>query len=254
MSAEKIYQIHETVANVYRAARPDAPLDTQVLYGERVEHVGTENDWARVRLLRDDYIGFMPINLLKQDIFEPTHRVIVPRTLIFAKPDLKTPPVGALTMAAEVRIIDEDGKFSRLSNGGFAFTQHFRPLSFKATDFVAVAEQFLHAPYLWGGRSVLGIDCSGLVQTSLLMAGQRVPRDSGPQEKALGEPLPQKISYEDIQRGDLLFWPGHVAIARGYGTMIHATAHVMQVTIESINKACERILEDGTRLSCIKRL
>lgn len=250
----KIYQIHEPIANISRAARPDAPLDTQALYGERVEFLSAENDWARVRLLRDDYIGFMPMALLSQDIFEPTHRVIVPRTLVFTKPDLKTPPVTAYTMAAEVCVIGEDGKFSRLHSGGYVFTQHVRQLNFKAVDYVAVAEQFLHVPYLWGGRSALGLDCSGLVQLSLLMTGQNVPRDSGPQEKAIGEALPQKIPYEDIQRGDLLFWPGHVAVARGYGTMIHATADVMQVTIESINKACERILEDGMRLSCIKRL
>lgn len=250
----KIYQIQETIAPICRAACPDAPLDTQALYGERVEFLSSENEWGRVRLLRDDYIGFMLMSFLNHESFEATHRIIVPRTLVYASPGLKTQPAGALTMGAEVCVISEDETYARLHNGSFIFAQHMRPLGFKAVDYVAVAEQLLHAPYLWGGRSMLGIDCSGLVQLSLLMVGHHAPRDSGPQEKALGEPLPKKISYEDIQRGDLLFWPGHVAIARGYGTMIHATSHCMQVTIESINKACERILESGTRLSCIKRL
>lgn len=253
MSRAKIYQIHQPLAPVQRAARADAPIDTQAIYGECAEFLGAEDEWARVRLLHDDYIGFIPASMLSQDVFEPTHRVIVPRTLIYADRDFKKPPVNSLTMGAEIRIVGEDGDYCRLHDGTFVFSQHIRTRDFKAPDFVAVAEQFVHTPYLWGGKSSLGLDCSGLVQLSFYMSGHKVPRDSGPQEKLLGETLPAKIAYEDIQRGDLLFWPGHVAIARGYGTLIHATANVMQVTIESIAKACERILDNDLRLSCIKR-
>lgn len=254
MTRPKIYQIQKMLAPVHRAARADAPIDTQALYGECAEFLEAEENFARVRLLRDDYIGFIQADMLSQEMFEPTHRVIVPHTLLYAETDFKKPSVASLTMGAEVRVIGEDEKYARLHNGSYVFAQHLRPVDFRAADFVAVAEQFLHAPYFWGGKSSLGIDCSGLVQLSLYMSGRTVPRDSGPQEKLIGEPLPAKLSYEDIQRGDLLFWPGHVAIARGYGTMIHATANVMLVTIESIAKACERIAEDGTRLSVIKRI
>ena len=254
MNKPKIYQIQKALAPVQRAARADAPLDTQALYGECVEFLGAEEDFARVRLLSDDYIGFIPADMLSRDVFEPTHRVTVPRSLLYGDTDFKKPPVNALTMGAEVRVVGEDGKYARLHDGQFIFADHLRPLDFQAADFVTVAEQFLHSPYFWGGKSVLGIDCSGLVQTSLAMSGQRAPRDSGPQEKLLGETLPAKLAYEDILRGDLLFWPGHVAIARGYGTMIHATASFMQVVVEPIAKAVERILETDGRLSCIKRL
>jgi cell wall-associated NlpC family hydrolase len=251
---EKIYQVREPLAPVRRAARETAPLDTQALYGERVEFLNSEKDWAQVRLLSDGYIGFVPADSISRENYDPTHRVTVPRTLLFSQPDLKTPPVSALTMGALVRVEAETGNFARLYDGTYVFAQHLHPADFHFSDFVAVAEQFLFTPYLWGGKSSLGIDCSGLVQLSLFMAGIIAPRDSGPQEKALGETLPAKLGYDDIKRGDLLFWKGHIAIAQGYGSLIHATAHFMQVVAEPAATACERIEKQGTKLSCIKRL
>jgi cell wall-associated NlpC family hydrolase len=252
--AEKIYQVREALAPVRRAARNDAPLDTQALYGERVEFMGAEKDWAQVRLLGDGYIGFVPAASISRETFEPTHHVSVPRTLSFASPDFKTPPAGELTMGAQVAVEREENGYARLRSGVYVFARHLQPLDFHFPDYVAVAELFLHAPYLWGGKSLLGIDCSGLMQMSLSMAGIPAPRDSGPQEKALGEALPMRVNYNDIRRGDLLFWKGHIAVARGYGSLIHATAHFMQVVIEPIAAACERIAAQGTPLSAIKRL
>jgi cell wall-associated NlpC family hydrolase len=251
---EKIYQIYEPLAPVRRAARPDAPLDTQALYGERLEFLNSEKDWAQVRLLSDGYIGFVPADSIARENYEPTHLVTVPRTLVFSQPDLKIPPSSALTMGALVKIESETNGFAQLHDGVYVFAQHLQPVDFRFTDFVAVAEQFLHAPYLWGGKSALGIDCSGLAQLSLFMTGISAPRDSGPQEKSLGEVLPAKLGPDDVKRGDLLFWKGHIAIARGYGSMIHATAHFMQVVIEPIAAAVERIAAQGISLSCIRRL
>ncbi len=250
----KIFQIRAPLAPLRRAGRADAPLDTQAFCGERAEFLKAEKDWAQVRLLSDNYIGFVPAEALSLTVVEPTHRVIVPHSLIFPEENFKTPPSGALTMGAEVHVEGENNGYARMAGGGYIFAQHLRALDFRFPDFVAVAEQFLHAPYLWGGKSVLGIDCSGLVQLSLFMAGMRAPRDSGPQEKALGHALSEKTPFEDIQRGDLLFWPGHVAIACGQGSMIHATAFAMQTIIEPIAAACARIAGQGMPLSAVKRL
>jgi cell wall-associated NlpC family hydrolase len=254
MTSGKIYQIHEPLAPIRRAARVDAPLDTQAFFGERAEFLNSENDWVKVRLLADNYIGFMPSAMLSRNIYEPTHRVIVPRSFVFPKANLKTPPINALIMGAQVKVDEESEGYAQLSTGGYIFAQHLRPADFRFPDFVSVAEHFLHAPYLWGGKSILGIDCSGLVQLSLSMAGIEAPRDSGPQEKTLGEVLPEKLKYDDVKRGDLLCWKGHIALARGNGALIHATANFMQVVIEPIAVACERIAKQGIPLTSIRRL
>lgn len=252
--SDKIYQIKDPIAPVRRAARKDAPLDTQALYGERVEFLNSEKDWAQVKLLSDGYIGFVPAAALSRENFEPTHRVAVPRSFAFSTANFKTPPIGTLTMGALVKVETEENGYANLHDGTYIFAAHLKPVDTRLTDFVEIAEQFVHTPYLWGGKSALGIDCSGLAQLSLFMAGINAPRDSGPQEKTLGEALPPRLGYDDIKRGDLLFWKGHVAIARGYGSMIHATAEFMQVVIEPVAAACARIEKQGTKLTSVKRL
>ena len=244
-------QIIEPIADLRRAPSHDAALDTQALYGERVTVYETSDEgWAWGQLARDGYVGYLPASALAKPGPAPTHSVIVPRTLAFPTADIKKPPRSALPLGAQLTIVRQDERFAVAANGWHLPASHVAPLGYTEADFVPVAERFLGTPYLWGGKSILGIDCSGLVQVALHAAGVASPRDSDMQETALG----RAVELKALARGDLLFWPGHVAIACDGTTMIHANAHHMLVAREPVSEAIARIKKAGSELRAVKRL
>lgn len=244
------------LAPLRREPRGDAALDTEALRGEAVVLLGeAEEGWVPARLLADGYEGYLPEDALIGEGTPATHVVTAARTLAYPAPDFKRPPIAALTMGARVRVLYVDGRYAVTDRQEYLIARHLAPADHIETDRVALAERFLGTPYLWGGKSAMGIDCSGLVQLTCRMCGIAAPRDSGPQEKALGEGFPPDIATDNgLLRGDLLFWPGHVAIARGDGTMIHANAHHMMVAIEPIADGISRIEKAGDTLRTVRRL
>jgi hypothetical protein len=250
-----VREVIEPIADLRRDPAHEAPLDTQALKGERVTvYEVSEEGWAWGQIESDGYVGYLSANALGPVGPLPTHRVAVPRTFGFPGPDIKLPPMIALPMGARLDIKRHDnvrGTDFALNEYGWHFPlAHVAPLSQRQTNFVTVAEMFLNAPYLWGGKTSLGIDCSGLVQIALQAAGVPCPRDTYMQETALGQP----VRLDALRRGDLIFWKGHVAIARDAETLVHANAHHMMVAAEPTKDAVIRIKQAGSDITSVKRL
>ncbi|MFG1301974.1 C40 family peptidase [Xanthobacter sp. V3C-3] len=239
------------VAPLRRRPAGDAPLDTEALFGEQVRVFEDDPEgWSWVQLAGDRYVGYMPTDALVPPGPAPTHRVRALRTFVFPGPDIKLPPREALVLGSAVVVRELTGAFA-VTPDGFVPAVHLAEAGERATDFVAEAGRFLGVPYLWGGRSSLGLDCSGLVQTALAATGVAAPRDSDMQEAGLGTPVPLDAP---LRRGDLLFWPGHVAIAEDADTILHANAFHMAVAREPRAGAIARIAAAGSALRSIRRM
>ena len=248
------FEIADALAPLREAPAFDAMLLTQALMGERVTVYDRNGEgYAWGQLNSDGYVGWLPDRALAKPVATPTHRVTAIRTFAFPGPSIKLEPADTLVMGALVTVTRESGAFAVTRDGWHLPLPHVGTIDRHADDFVGVAEQFAGTPYLWGGKSSLGIDCSGLVQVSLNAAGTGCPRDSDLQQDSLGRAL-DASEIKKLQRGDLLFWKGHVAIARNADTIVHANAHHMATAIENTRDAIARIKATGSEILAIKRL
>ena len=252
MAEGQLYEVAEPTAPLRQAPSPDAPLDTEALKGERVTVYDIEEGWARGKLEADGYEGFLPANALTAPGPPPTHKVAALRTLVFPGPSIKLPPLEGLPLGSRLAVARIEEAFAVTAAGGYVPARHLVAIDAKESDFVAVAERFLGAPYLWGGKTSLGLDCSGLVQIALTACGISCPRDSHMQEKALGRELSAGASQ--LRRGDLLFWRRHVAIVRDAASLVHANAFHMAVAFEPIEQAIARIRAAGSEITSMRRL
>lgn len=245
------------LAVLRRRPASDAPLETEALCGESLLVFDDEGEgWMWGQLASDGYVGWVPSESVTFDAGAPTHIVTVPRTLVFPGPDIKRPPLGWLTMGAGFvghgTAQDVNTAYVLVHPFGAVVTQHCRPVdSHPSADFVRVAEGLMGVPYLWGGKSALGIDCSGLVQLAAGMAGLALPRDTDMQEAEAGAPL---TAGEPARRGDLIFWKGHVGIMQDGETLLHANAHHMMVASEPLARAVARADSKGSPVTSRRRL
>src|SRR5580698_7337558 len=252
--AGETFEITEAIAPVRMAPSSDAELMTQALKGERVTIYDRNGEgWAWGQLDRDGYVGWLPDSSLAKPQAAPTHKVIAIRTFAFPGPSIKLPPLNTLVMNSLLTVTGESGAFAITREGWYVPRGHLGDPDRFEKDFVELAERFVGTPYLWGGKSSFGIDCSGLVQIALNAAGTGCPRDSDMQQDGLGRAL-SAAEASRLQRGDLIFWKAHVAIARDAETVVHANAHHMATAVESTSEAIARIKAAGNEVTSIKRL
>ncbi|QND49196.1 C40 family peptidase [Rhizobium lusitanum] len=228
------------------ALRPQPDLargiDTELLLGEDVMVFERKDGWAWVKAVSDGYVGYLPEDAIKEGLTAPTHIVVPQRTFLYSEPELRKPYTDVLSMGSRLRVAGtaeaRGNHYVVLEDGTAVFAKHVQPIGYNdGGDYVDVAAKFMETPYLWGGRSGLGIDCSSLIQLALLMTGRAAPRDSDMQAAGLGEP----IAREELKRGDFVFWKGHAAVMEDLETIIHANGHTMTVARENFAAAVERI-------------
>jgi cell wall-associated NlpC family hydrolase len=241
-------QVITHTAPVHREPRKDAGLDTEALCGEAVRVFEIEEGWAWVQLVADGYVGYLPADRLGPAAPSATHRVATVRTFAYPGASMKLPRAMTLSLGTCLHVQEIRGDFAAVSGvaglvTSHVWARHLVPLDQPAADAVTVAELLLNVPYLWGGKSSLGLDCSGLAQLALHAAGLPVPRDSDMQEREIGRALP--LDPSALRRGDLVFWKGHVGLMRDERTLLHANGHHMLVASEPLSEAAARISAKG---------
>jgi cell wall-associated NlpC family hydrolase len=260
-----VVKVPSYVKGVPRQVRlPYAPLHkqpdtqsgrlTEALMGEGVIVYEDKGGWSWCQLAADGYVGYMPSVALGDPGPEPTHKVGALRTFIYARPDLKSPVMGAASLGVTVAATETDGEFTAIENGGWIFSDHLRPVDEMEADYLTTAIRFIGVPYLWGGNTSMGLDCSGLVQTSLRFAGiLNCPRDSDMQAAGLGEAVEPDARL--AQRGDLVFFPGHVGLVIDDGVLLHANAWDMMVSPHPLRYVVAEIAKKNpTPVAAIRRL
>lgn len=232
---------------------PSLGFETELLFGETVRVFDEADGWAWVQAERDRYVGYLPSDSLAEMVSASTHKVSAIGTFVYGAADIKSPPIMHLSINTPLSVAETEDRFCRLVTGGYVVARHVVTRSRVARDFVDVAERLIGVPYLWGGRTRMGVDCSGLVQLAMEAAGLICPRDSDMQCDEVGENLLVPDSLDGLRRGDLVFWPGHVGIMADGVMLLHANAHHMAVVAEPLTAAVSRISRSGSEIRAVKR-
>lgn len=230
----------------------EARQSTELLLGEGFTVLDEHDGWAWGQNETDGYVGWLRVEALEAGLTEATHKVTALRTFLQPEAGLKLPFLDVLPMGACVVVTGNQGDWCQVEGGGWVHARHLVPVDDYASDFVAVAERFVGTPYLWGGRTSIGIDCSGLVQLALLAAGVDCPRDSDQQAASVGALISADGVGVEYRRGDLVFFPGHVGIMTDATTLLHANAFHMAVVAEPLAHVVARAGAKG--INAVKRL
>ncbi len=231
-----------------------ARMDSEILAGEPLLVFERSGGWAWVQSRDDGYVGYTPEDAIGTAVHTVTHRVAALRTFVFPEPDLKAPPRDVLPQTAGVGVVGQADTFSEIATGGFVFTAHLEPPDAVAADPVAEALRYLGVPYLWGGKTSLGLDCSGLSQLVLARCGIAAPRDTDMQERAIDTVVPFDGARGDLRPGDLMFWPGHMGMMVSAERIVHANATDLMVSVWDVETLIAHVKRiEGNGVTSVRR-
>ena len=247
----EMFQVKINVASLKKAPDQSSEQVSELLFGEEVIIYEIVDAWAWGQSQTDGYVGYVSMDHISSKVQENTHEVTALRAFVYRQPDIKAPTITCLSMSSQLSITHSKGLFAHIENLGWIFEKSIRALGGIESDFVSVAQKFTGTPYLWGGRSSFGIDCSGLVQLSLRGVGVLCPRDTDQQASSVGSPINDEITK--LLRGDLIFMNGHVAIMVDRHTILHANAFHMSVELESLDGFLSRSKQDNIHICQMRR-